>query len=122
MFSERVDPNRDNRRKRLFYSFEVITTDDKPVGRLGDITLNGLKVISEKSIPLNTVFHLKLKLPARLNRSEQITFEAESLWCKEVAEDNCFHTGFKTKHDNPDNIKTINIMMDLLSSPEDLIL
>lgn len=122
MFDDRAAPNRDDRRKSLFYSFEVLTVDDKPIGHLGDITLNGIKVISKNPIPLNSVLHLKLKLPERLNRSEQITFEAESLWCKEVAEENCFNTGFKTKHDNPDNIKTIKLMVELLASPEDLIL
>ena len=122
MFDDRAAPNRDDRRKSLFYSFEVLTTDNEPIGRLGDITLSGLKVISKNPIKLNTIMHLKLNLPDRLNRSEQITFEAEGLWCKEIAEDNCFHTGFKTKHDNPDNIKTIKLMVDLLTSPEDLIL
>jgi len=122
MFDDRIDPNRDNKRKSLFYNFEVLTIDNKPVGRLGDITLEGLKVVSEQPIEVNTTLHLKLKLPEKLNQNEQITFEAESVWCKEVPEEKCFHTGFKTKQDSPDNIRTIKVMMDLLASPQDLIL
>jgi len=122
MFKGREIPDRESKRKSLFYKFEVLNTDDQIIGYLGDITLNGLRVVSKESIPLNTNHNLKIKLPPRIHGKKEITFEAECVWSKKTADNTDYHLGFKAQHQNEDNINTIKIIMELLASPEDLIL
>ena len=121
MFKDREIPNRESKRQSLFYNFEVFDAGDNKIGYLGDITLKGLKVISDKSLPLNSTLNLKIKLPPRIHGNEEITFEAECVWCKQDSDHNNYQLGFKAHHENIDNINTIKIIMELLASPEDLI-
>jgi hypothetical protein len=121
-FKGREIPARESKRKSLFFKFEVFNTSDQLIGYLGDITLNGLKVISKESMPLNTNLNLKIKLPPRIHGKEEIIFQAECVWCKKDSNNNDYQLGFKAHHQNEDNINTIKIIMELLASPEDLIL
>lgn len=121
MFKGKDIPNRE-KRKSLFYKFEVLNAEDQFIGYLGDITLNGLKVVSEESIQLNSKHSLKIKLPPRIGGKEEIVFEAECVWCKKDEENKNYQLGFKAHHENSENINTIKIIMELLASPEDLIL
>jgi len=121
MFKSKDIPTRE-KRKNLFYKFEVLNAENKFIGFLGDITLSGLKVFSEESIQLNSNHNLKIKLPPRISELSEITFEAECVWCKKDDENKNFQLGFKAHHENAENIKIIKIIMELLASPEDLIL
>jgi hypothetical protein len=121
MFKGNEIPSRE-KRKSLFYKFEVLNIEDQFIGYLGDITLSGLKVISENSMQPNSFHKLKIKLPPRIGRKEEITFNAECVWCKKDADDKKYQLGFKAHHENADNKNTIKIIMELLASPEDLIL
>jgi PilZ domain-containing protein len=121
MFKDKKIPSRE-KRKSLFYKFEVLNLEDKFIGFLGDITLSGLKVISEESMQLNSNHNLKIKLPPRIGGKEEIAFEAECVWCKNDEDNKDYQLGFKAHHENAENINTIKIIMELLASPEDLIL
>ena len=109
MFKGRDIPSRE-KRKSLFYKFEVLNAADQLIGYLGDINLSGLKVISEDDIPLNSTHILKIKLPPRISEKKQISFEAECVWCKKDG-DNNYQLGFKADHENADNMNSIKIIM-----------
>ena len=121
MFKGKEIPGRE-KRKSLFYKFEVLNNDDQLIGYLGDITLSGLKVLSEDPMNLNSIQNLKIKLPPRISSKNEITFEAECVWCKKDEENKNYQLGFKAHHENAENINIIKIIMELLASPEDLIL
>jgi len=121
MFKGKENPNRE-KRKNLFYKFEVLNADDKIIGYLGDITLSGLKVISDDSMQLNSIQNLKIKLPPRISGKEEIIFEAECVWCKKEYDNDKFQLGFRADHKSNENINTIKIIMELLASPDDMIL
>jgi len=121
MFEGKENPNRE-KRKSLFYKFEVLNADNKFIGYLGDINLSGLKVVSEDSMQLKSIQNLKIKLPPRISREGEITFEAECVWCKKDDENDNYQLGFKADHKNNENVNTIKIIMELLASPDDMIL
>ena len=121
MLNDKKIPNRE-KRKSLFYKFEVLNSDGQFIGYLGDITLNGLKVISANSIEINSIHNLKIKLPSRISNNEEINFEAKCVWCKNDDEAEKYQLGFKANFSSKENINTIKIIMELLASPDEMIL
>ena len=120
MFEGTTTPSRESKRKNLFYKFEIVDKDNRLIGHLGDLTLNGLKVISSDPIPLQQDLQLKINLPPGISEKKQIEFNGEIAWSRKVGE--YYHIGFKALHSNPDNDKIINVIMDLLATPDSLIL
>lgn len=120
MLDGKAAPDRESERKQLFYKFEILNSENQHIGLLGDITENGLKVISEAPVQLNKIFQLKINLPSGISEKKQIVFSAESLWCKKVGQS--YQIGFKAQHTDPENVKIIKTIMDLLASPENLLL
>jgi len=49
-------------------------------------------------------------------------FEAECVWCKKEYDNDKFQLGFRADHKSNENINTIKIIMELLASPDDMIL
>ena len=122
MFEGRTAINRENKRKSLFYKFEVLNTDNKIIGCLGDLTLNGLKIICDNPISTKQKLALKIKVPARINNNEQIILQTESMWCRNQVESDNYHVGLKILYLDEQDKNTVKIIMDLLSSPDDMIL
>lgn len=122
MFESRAAAKRENKRKSLFYKFEILDNKDQKIGFLGDLTLNGLKIISESPITTEKILKLKIKVPSRINKNEQIVLDAECMWCRKQADTNTYHSGWKTVHLDDQDKNTVKIIIDLLSSPDDLIL
>ena len=121
MFKDKDISSRE-KRKNLFYKFEVLNSDSQFIGYLGDITLSGLKVISENSIEINSTQILKIKLPPRISGNEEISFEAECVWSKKEKDNERYQLGFKAEFASEENINIIKIIMELLASPDDMIL
>lgn len=119
MIKSRRIPGRE-KRKSLFYNFEVLDESDKILGYLADINLSGLKVKSKESIQINSTHIIKIKIPPQISEKKYISFEAECVWCKKDA--NYYQIGFKANHKNGENRETIKIIMELLASPDDPIL
>ncbi len=120
MLNGKDDAHRESKRKNLFFNFEVYDINGDHVGSIGDLTLNGLRIIGKNPIEQKTVQQLIIKLPERISEKQEIKFEAECMWSKKV--DEAYHIGFKTEHSDQENIKIIKIIMELLASPEILIL
>lgn len=51
-------------------------------GYLADISVNGMMLIGEKLILKDGVYQLRLQLPVEIDGKGEITFDAESMWCK----------------------------------------
>ena len=121
MFNGKEIPSRE-KRKNLFYKFEVLNAEEQFIGYLGDITLSGLKVISENSMEIDSTQNLKIKLPPRISGKNEISFEAQCVWSKKEKDNERYQLGFKAKFNNKENINTIKIIMELLASPDEMIL
>ena len=66
------------------------------LGHLVDINDEGIMLMSNKPIEVGKVFHLKLTLPTEDDsNSEELIFDAKSLWCKLGPNNEIFDTGFQ---------------------------
>jgi hypothetical protein len=118
---ERLDtPNRESKRKSLFYKFEILDEQNRLIGQLADLTANGLKVIGPDPVSDHAVLQLKMILPAGISEKKQISFKGECVWCRKVGE--TYHIGFKAQHTDPGNERIIKIIIDLLASPDSMLL
>lgn len=79
----------------LFYLKLVNRNTGDLVGHLVDITTEGIRLISENPIPTDTIFKLRMVLPAGFSASEHLDIDAKSLWCQRSENPDLFETGLQ---------------------------
>jgi hypothetical protein len=85
-----------DRRKFPYYMRVLDAHTEKLVGYLVDISIDGFKVDSQSSIPLNLDIMLKMDIPAEISNTKFITFAARSKWCKpDRIDPNSYNVGFQ---------------------------
>lgn len=65
------------------------------VGRLVDMTTEGVKLLSVSSLESNAEFQFKMDLPIDMKGSKEITFDAKSVWSKRDKVSHEYYTGFQ---------------------------
>ena len=84
------------RRKHLTtYPSVVDANTDELVGRVVDLTTEGIRLVSDEPLPKNTEMRLKMVLPATTLGADEITFNAESVWCARDINPVFHNTGFR---------------------------
>lgn len=84
------------KRRHLIYYLRVF--DQKTgqlLGRLVDITTEGIMLISEKPIEVNRTYKVRMALPTQILRRSDMVFEAVSVWSKRDVNPDFFATGFR---------------------------
>ena len=83
-------------RRHLVYYLEVVDLQTgEVIGRLVDITLVGMMIISAKGFPEHQPITLRINLPEEFTEADHIDLKCESIWChKDVNPDN-YATGFR---------------------------
>jgi len=85
---ERKRPN------QLISVYDVTTGDN--LGRLANITTDGIMLVSQKRISVGGVFQLQMVLDDPVNGVDSVGFGAESLWTSAADEEEDYHwTGFQ---------------------------
>jgi hypothetical protein len=95
MLESQVESQRGYKRSSLLFYLQVaIRSTGKPVGRLVDITPEGIRLVSEEEIPNNTKFELRVILPEGFSGGEYLDIDAKSVWSKRTANPKLFESGF----------------------------
>jgi hypothetical protein len=81
----------------MFYSRVFDRKTGKLLGYLGNITVDGVMVISEEPIIIGESYKLRMDLPEYIYQKSAINFQAESLWCDRDVDPKFYNTGFKLK-------------------------
>nr|WP_256589669.1 PilZ domain-containing protein [Pseudomonas sp. Choline-02u-1] len=82
-------------RHQLPYYLRVFNSvTDKPVGFLGNVSADGLMLISQLPMMVGADFQLRLKVPARDGSQQIIDFSACCVWCHEDATPLHYDAGF----------------------------
>lgn len=82
-------------RHQLPYYLKVFNQiTDKPMGNIGNVSLDGLLLISRLPILLNARFEMRLKIPGRDGHLRFIDFHATCQWCREDTVSGSFESGF----------------------------
>lgn len=89
MFTERIE------RHQLPYFLRVFNSvTDKPIGFLGNVSEDGLMLISQLPMMVGVDFQLRLKIPSSDGCQQTIDFSACCVWCHEDATPLHYDAGF----------------------------
>ena len=99
-------------RKQLNASLRVFDVKTgQRAGRLVDITLEGLMIVSTQPIEANETFHFSMVLPSEIKGTNRVSFTCESMWCKAANYSNHFGTGFKIIDMNKEDIDILELLI-----------
>ena len=86
---------RKHRRATLLYYLKIYDLEtEKFVGHLADISLGGLKLVSESEIIPGNDFHLRICLPEDQYCQKSFTVKARSCWSKTDINPDYYASGF----------------------------
>ncbi|WP_414868362.1 PilZ domain-containing protein [Pseudomonas sp. IT-347P] len=90
-------------RHQLPYFLRVFNSvTDKPIGFLGNVSEDGLMLISHLPMMIGVDFHLRLKIPFDDRCQQVIDLTASCLWCHEDATPLHYDAGFSLLRPPPE--------------------
>lgn len=90
-------------RHQLPYFLKVFNSvTDKPIGFLGNVSADGLMLISQLPMMIGVDFNLRLKIPGDDGCHQVIDFTACCLWCHEDATPLHYDAGFILQRPPPE--------------------
>jgi hypothetical protein len=90
-----VDDKRALERKQLVYYLKVFDRRrDEVLGKLKDVTPEGIMLTSEFPIEVNVRYQLRMVLPPEFSEKQFLVFDAKSLWCRQNDYHDIYDTGF----------------------------
>lgn len=106
----------DNRRKQIrrrLVSLTVVldNTSGEVLGRIGNLTIEGLMLFSDRPLDIDKRYQLQIKLPDEVGGQAQVDLEAHSLWSQRAADPTYFATGFEISCLSPADQHVIEILI-----------
>ena len=90
-------------RHQLSYFLRVFNSvTDKPIGFLGNVSADGLMLVSQLPMMIGADFGLRLKIPASDGGMQVIDLQACCLWCHEDATPHHYDAGFSLQRAPPE--------------------
>lgn len=99
--------NRNERRHLVMYLKVYDLMTNSLLGYLGDITYEGLMLLSNEPIPKKN-YILKVMLPLKTGRPQEIKINANCLWSKKDLNDEIYANGFQLEKVDDAIIKNID--------------
>jgi len=78
------------------------------IGRVVNITAEGLMLLSEEPIVIDSVYQLDLLLPDSKGGQTKISFGAEAVWTTDATQPDSFWTGFRIIDISSDDVLLID--------------
>ncbi|AEF21298.1 MULTISPECIES: PilZ domain-containing protein [Pseudomonadaceae] len=105
-----MNANRHIERHQLPYYLKVFNAfTDKPVGYLGNVSADGLMLISQLPVLVGGCFDLRLKIPG-CDGFRHIDFTATCLWCQEDVTPGSFDSGFTLQSPPQDYLEMVDAL------------
>ena len=80
---------------------------DQSVGRVTDITTEGIRLCSKEPIKENSTIQFKMKIPRVTAGSDEITFDALVIWCHKSTNPELYDSGVQLLDVPPKDIDII---------------
>jgi len=108
------------KRRSISYYMRIIDAGaNQMIGHLADITLQGLKMDSQKTIPLGKEYRLRIYTTADVADKEFIEFSACTRWCHlDPLDPGIFDIGFEIVKIDPHDAEIVQHIMDKYSTRE----
>lgn len=98
----------------MFYLEVHDRESESPLGQILDISMGGLRLLSEKPIPVNARFHLVLDISLESGKKGKLPVEATSVWNQEDDNPGFYITGFQFSNLSPQATQFIQAIIDEL--------
>ncbi len=105
------------RRQDARFHLNVMNQEtDESVGRLVNLTTNGMQIISEQPILTDTTYHLEVELPSLPEESvlpegvdvtEQVQFDARAVWSRKKTNLDFWDTGMELTNVSQETVDTL---------------
>jgi hypothetical protein len=100
------------RRHIMYYSRLFDRRTGAPLGYLGDLTPEGIMVISEHPIGVEQEFSLRMDLPEDIYDQPVLNFDAQSRWCQPDIDPRFYNTGFALTKISPADLAIISRIVE----------
>jgi len=108
-----MEDHRNLTRIKIAYYLRVFDeATDAMLGHVADITAQGMMVISERPIPVDTVFKLWMEVPSDDQHRERVYIEALAVWSRQDANPDFYDAGFRLIEPSREAIRKINELID----------
>ena len=87
---------RKHERKELNHSiivFDLINSVE--LGELVNVSIEGLMLITNKEVPIQSIYQLSLQLPTAINGKSTLELEADCLWCRKIEDFHRYWAGLQ---------------------------
>lgn len=102
-------------RHQLPYYLKVFNRiTDKPMGYIGNVSLDGMLLISQLPMLVNARFDLRLKIPGH-DALHCIDFSATCQWCREDVTPGCYDSGFALVAPPADYVEMVDALRHYFS-------
>jgi hypothetical protein len=103
-----VNERRKFKRRILAYNLEAFDTEtNEPVGRVVDITPEGMMLVRTKPIDINSMVHISVELPSEIFSTNRVNFTAIAHWCRHDINPDLFDIGLEFTDITDKSIETI---------------
>jgi len=111
---------RKTKRRSISYYLRIIDSGtNQIIGHLADITLQGLKVDSQKAIQVPKMYRLRIYSTADVSDKDYIEFDASARWCHvDPLEPGLFVIGFEIIKIDPHEKGIVQRIVDKYSARE----
>ena len=87
--------NRRRPRKNTPHLVKALDADNgNPLGRVVDITADGMMLVTENAYDHGTIIRARLILPVMVQARTEVVVEAEAVWCKQDSNPSFYKVGF----------------------------
>ena len=109
-----MSERRNIERKEFSYCMRLVDDSTQElIGHLMDISSGGFKLDSQKPIPPNKDFRLRMDLTSEVADKPTMTFVARSKWCEvDPLDPFVYNVGFQMINISPGDLDIINRMME----------
>ena len=106
-------------RNHLVHYLRLFDQETKAVlGNMIDISMSGIRMISEGAIPPGTYFKIHMDFPEEVTGKLFLTFEAVCVWCKPEESSNLFTAGCEFRKIADEDREILHYLIDLYQDEE----
>ena len=91
---------------------EVREGGDRKIGRVTEITTEGMKLQSPEPMEPDAVFELEMSMPPAKRTREAIRFNAQVIWCTKSEDTGLYESGIRMRGITAEDIAEIKQIMD----------
>jgi hypothetical protein len=103
--SERINPG---------YGYFVRNRQSgQPMGTLGNVTMEGLMIITGGRLDVNSKYQFRLDFPRPIRGISHLDLDARALWCNHCPESGSFQIGFQLLNIKGEDRETLRALMQV---------